>query len=88
MPDKSILRGTAPQRDASAEISEALLRLDGLLRRALIALGRAGEADCACRLAAEAWSALRRDRAEEAERYTALLHRLTAAEHIQRRHPT
>jgi hypothetical protein len=88
MPDKSIHRGPALQAESSAEMPEALARLDGLLRRALIALGHVGESDCACRLAAEAWSVLRRDRPGEAERYTALLHRLTATKHAQRRHPT
>ncbi|MGH7089076.1 MAG: hypothetical protein ACREFQ_09270, partial [Stellaceae bacterium] len=60
---------------------ELLGRLDTLLRRALIALAKAGESDGACRLAAEAWSALRHERPHEAERYTGLLHRLTATEH-------
>ena len=88
MPDKNSHRGSALQAEASAGMPESLARLDGLLRRALIALGHAGERDCACRLAAEAWSVLRRDRLGEAERYTALLHHLTAAKHLQRRHST
>lgn len=88
MSGESIRFDDPVQAEASAETTEALARLDQLLRRALLALGRAGESDCACRLAAEAWSVLRRGRPGDAERYTALLHRLTAAQHRQRRYPT
>jgi hypothetical protein len=69
------------ETDATAEPTAILGRLDGLLRRALIALSEAGETDRACRLAAEAWSVLRHDLPREAERYTGLLHRLTATHH-------
>ena len=59
--------------------SETASSLDRLLRRALLALGEAGQTDCACRLAAEAWSALRHERPRDAERYSGLLHFLTAS---------
>jgi hypothetical protein len=80
MPNQNAPRGGRMRPDAAAEPLEAL-RLDGLLRQALIALGQAGEQDHACRLAAEAWSLLRHDLPHEAERYTGLLHRLTATRH-------
>lgn len=80
MPNQNAPRGGCMRPDAAAEPPEAL-RLDGLLRRALIALGQAGEQDHACRLAAEAWSLLRHDLPREAERYTGLLHRLTVTKH-------
>lgn len=81
MPDQNVPRGGPVQTGAADEPSEMLRSLDGLLRRALIALGEAGERDHACRLAAEAWSLLRHDLPREAERYTGLLHRLTATRH-------
>jgi hypothetical protein len=65
--------------------SGSLSRLDELLRRALIALGQAGHADDACRIAAEAWSALRHETPREAERYASLLHRLAAIGQAQRK---
>jgi hypothetical protein len=85
MPEQNPLHGGRTGVDPAAAPSDLVGKLDGLLRRALIVLGEAGEADCACRLAAEAWSVLRHDLPREAERYTGLLHRLTATRHPHRR---
>jgi len=51
--------------------------LTRLLVQALLALGRAGAADEACRIAARGWSLLRHQHPREAERMTAALHTLT-----------
>lgn len=51
-------------------------RLAAALSEALVALAQAGEADRACRLAAETWVAMRSERPALAVRLTALLHRL------------
>lgn len=59
--------------------AEALpLELVGILDRALRALGRAGEADLAAQLAAEAWARLRPGHPREAERINGTLHYLAA----------
>ncbi len=58
-------------------LREPLALLNGLFIRALKALAKKGEADLACRIAAEAWSFLRRARPEEAERLNGALHALT-----------
>jgi hypothetical protein len=57
--------------------SEALAALNRVFVRALLALGDAGEADQACRLAAAAWSALRHRFPREAERLNGVKHSLT-----------
>lgn len=54
----------------------ALPALNRLFTAALLALAESGEADRACRLAAQGWSVLRHDNPREAERLTAALHRL------------
>lgn len=51
--------------------------LNRLLIRAVKALGDAGEADLACRIAAEAWATLRKKSPDEAERLNGALHYLT-----------
>ena len=61
--------GNLPARDPQG----ALL---GLLLEATQALGRAGQADLACQLAAAAWSVLREDRPDLAVTVTAALHGL------------
>jgi hypothetical protein len=57
--------------------TESLRRLNRLLIRAVKALGDEGQTDLACRIAADAWAALRRDHPEEAERLNGALHYLT-----------
>jgi len=50
--------------------------LNRLFITALVALAKSGNAEQACRLAAEGWSKLRRDLPHEAERLNAALHGL------------
>lgn len=57
--------------------ADAVSVLNRLLVRTLLALGAAGEAEQACRLAAEAWSTLRHAHPREAERLNGALHALT-----------
>lgn len=54
-----------------------LSAINRLFIAALVGLAEAGDAERACRLAAQGWSALRHSNAREAERLTAALHRLT-----------
>ncbi len=75
----------APDDGAQACAAEHLAGLDELLREALLALGAAGQSDLACRIAAAAWSLLRREMPHAAQRYNGLLHRLTATPHQQRK---
>src|SRR5690348_17869127 len=87
----------APLPDASAQIRKAAMPdtrqaetddlrvLNRLLIRALKALGDAGESETACRLAAEAWAALRKERPSEAERLNGALHYLTRPTSRQRK---
>ena len=82
----------APARNRKAAMSDArrtetddLKMLNRLLIRALKALGDAGETDAACRLAAEAWAALRNERPDEAERLNGALHYLTRPTSRQRK---
>lgn len=59
-------------------------RLAGLNRcfiQALLALGEAGHADTACRLAASGWSLLRHGQPREAERLNGVLHALSKTTH-------
>jgi len=56
----------------------ALKGLNKILVKALRQYGEAGHGDEACTLAAEAWSLLRHDAPQEAERMNGLLHYLTA----------
>lgn len=58
-------------------LSADVRRVNELLIRALKALGDAGQADLACRIAAEAWSTLRRTHPAEAARLNGALHYLT-----------
>jgi hypothetical protein len=51
--------------------------LPGLLVQSLEKLAAAGEVEVACRLAGEAYVLLRREDARGAQRFNALLHRLT-----------
>lgn len=53
-----------------------LSQLNRLFVMALLALARAGDGEFACRLAADAWSAIRHINDREAERLTAVLHTL------------
>ncbi len=66
--------GVAPAPEPAAEPLE---RLGRLLDRAVRLLGDAGEADAACRLAAEAWWLLRESAPTAARRLNATLHYLT-----------
>jgi hypothetical protein len=56
---------------------ETLERLGGLLDRAVRALGKTGEADAACRLAAVGWWLLTAPAPKAARRLNATLHYLT-----------
>ncbi len=62
--------------DPSA-LSDALHQSNRLLIRALRALAETGDGERACRLAAEAWSAIRQAAPDEAERLNQALHYLT-----------
>jgi uncharacterized protein (DUF2249 family) len=57
--------------------AEDLAALNRVLRGALTALGRAGQPDEAARHAAKAWSLLRRDYPDEAQRINVLMHGLS-----------
>ena len=65
---------TDPTPAGHSEVVEALGRT---LREALAALGRAGQPEAANRLAGLAWSALRREYPDEAQRINALMHGLS-----------
>lgn len=56
---------------------DAVIALNRVFVRALLALGAAGESEQACRLAAGAWSMLRHTYPREAERLNGALHALT-----------
>lgn len=58
-------------------LEDALRRSNRLLIRGLRALRDAGEGELACRLAGEAWSAIRGTLPDEAERLNSALHYLT-----------
>lgn len=51
--------------------------LNQILIRALKRIGEAGDTDAACRLSAEAWSLLRHDWPQEAQRLNGVMHFLT-----------
>jgi hypothetical protein len=59
------------------EAAEPLERVGRLLDRAVRALGEAGEADAACRIAAEGWWLLKEPAPRAARRLNATLHYLT-----------
>ena len=63
--------------ESSEGDGEALAALNRAFVCALLALGDAGEADQACRLAASAWSALRHQHPREANRLNGVMHSLT-----------
>ena len=69
--------------DVSPVPDHALQALNRHLLRALLALGATGSAqrDQACRIAAAAWSELRRAHPREAERLNGVLHALTQSSH-------
>ncbi len=54
--------------------ADCLRLLNRLLVRAVKALGDEGQTELACRIAAEAWAALRKERPEEAEKLNGTLH--------------
>lgn len=58
-------------------VSIDVRHLNEFLIRALRALGDEGQNDLACRIAAEAWSALRRTHPVEGARLNGVLHYLT-----------
>lgn len=68
---------TAAVRQPRDPEPEHVAGFNRLLIRALKALGDAGQTDLACRIAAEAWAALRKERPQEAERFNSALHYLT-----------
>ncbi len=65
--------------------TDHLHRLNRLLIQAVKALGDEGQTDRACRIAAEAWAALRKEWPEEAERLNGALHYLTRPNPRQRK---
>ncbi|MDE2167275.1 MAG: hypothetical protein KGJ66_13180 [Alphaproteobacteria bacterium] len=66
-------------------VSIDIRRLNELLIRALKALGDEGQEDLACRIAAEAWSTLRRTHPAEAARLNGALHYLTQPKPYKRK---
>ncbi len=58
---------------------DPLASLNRLFIEALLHIGDAGDVDGACRLAARAWSLLRHDQPDEAQRLNAVMHKLTLA---------
>lgn len=67
----------APAPIACREEFSLLRALNRLLIRSVKALGDVGQTDLACRIAAEAWAALRNEQPDEAERLNGVLHYLT-----------
>ena len=84
-PDAPARNRMAAMPDARRPETDDLRALNRLLIRALKALGDAGETDAACRLAAEAWAALRKEWPDEAERLNGALHYLTRPNSRQRK---
>src|SRR5512146_311860 len=84
-PDGPARNRRAAMPDAPRTETDDLKALNRLLIRALKALGDAGESETACRLAAEAWAALRKERPGEAERLNGALHYLTRPTSRQRK---
>ncbi|HRP27680.1 MAG TPA: hypothetical protein PLG77_04540 [Burkholderiaceae bacterium] len=81
MPDPT--SSTAPVAD---DANAALAKLNRLFVQALVQIGKCGDAndiDAACRLAAQGWSALRRDWPREAERLNGVMHSLTGPRHTR-----
>jgi uncharacterized protein (DUF2249 family) len=67
------------------DTSAALSPLNRILIRALKRMGDTGDTDAACRLAAEAWSLLRHDWPQEAQRLNGVMHNLTAPGRVNRK---
>lgn len=69
--------------------TDPLIALNKLLVRSLLALGGTGDAerDQACKLAAQAWLALRDTHPREAERLNGVLHSLTQTTHRKEEKP-
>jgi len=70
-------RPVPPPPDRGSEQATYLHMLNRLLIRAVEALGDTRQPDLACRIAAEAWAALREESPHEAERLNGPLHDLT-----------
>jgi hypothetical protein len=66
----------AIEHPVAKEPDSAVADLSAVLLAGLKALGDAGEADLACRLAGRACAVLRRTHGDEWRRYNTLLHRL------------
>jgi uncharacterized protein (DUF2249 family) len=62
-----------------------LCQLNRLLIRAVKALGDGGQTDLACRIAADAWAALRAELPQEAEKLNGALHYLTRPDAAKRK---
>lgn len=60
--------------------------LNGALIKALKTLHAMGEGELACRMAAEAWAAIRRSNPPEAERLTGVLHFLVREPKKEKNH--
>ncbi len=68
--------------------ADELRHVNRLLIRALKALGDKGATDLACRIAADAWSSIRKTHPEEAEKLNGVLHYLTQRNHQKERETT
>ena len=66
--------------------TEPLVALTAVLIGALRALGAAGEAETACRLAGQAYSVLRREHPDQAQPINAIMHRLVRMPDTNKEH--
>ncbi|GEM_PF-5123465 len=75
---------TAPLAHATADSSAVVTELNRLFAKALLLVGKHGDADdldTACRLAAQGWSLLRHGWQRDAERLNGVMHSLTGPRH-------
>ena len=75
---------TAPLRPTTVDSSAVVTELNRLFAKALLLVGKHGDADdldTACRLAAQAWSLLRHDWQRDAELLNGVMHSLTGPRH-------
>ncbi len=76
------MKDATPIIETHVEVDfDRLTLLNRLLIRSLRTLGDEGQTDLACRIAAEAWSSLRKVRPEEAAKLNGALHYLTHSIH-------
>ncbi len=75
-------------RAGEPSAGDELRRFNRLLIRALKALGDADQVELACRIAADAWSSMRRIHPDEAEKLNGVLHYLTLRNRPTEKEPT